>query len=164
LAPFLNFCMIVFFHFKKDYPWRAPSNQSFVVNQLDLPYVHISHSFILKITLIWRVNIDNLTLSVKHIDVIQVIIKKRFLRKVLLGAAHFHQNWRPFQLFCGIIVDEVVVHQSLIMKESHKYSWIIRAVHISTNDKRIWKSIYRHCEAIELQLPINVQLICINSL
>ena len=113
--------------------------------------------------MVGRVDIENLTLSVEHVHIFQIIIEKCLLGEVLLGTTHFHEYGWPFNLFFGVIVDEMVVHQGLVMKESHEDAAVIRTVYERANDKRVWQPVYWHREVIQLNCFVDLQLICKNG-
>ena len=110
MPPLDRFLVLLFLDlFEEEYLVRAPGNDDFVVNYVDLRQILTIKLLELVVLDLVDINGESLTLSIEAVDLVGELIKEDFLREVQLRALELDANRSLDYGFILVGVDEMVV-------------------------------------------------------
>ena len=118
MPPLDCFLVLLFLDlFEEEYLVRAPGNDDFVVNYVDLRQILTIKLLELVVLDLVDINGESLTLSIEAVDLVGELIKEDFLREVQLRALELDANRSLDYDFILVGVDEMVVTKLLLVKQ-----------------------------------------------
>ena len=108
-----------------------------------------------------RVDGESLALSIEGVDDVVLVVVKTFVREVLRVTLHFLDEHLALDLHLGMIVNEVVMGEAVIVEELDEDS-IIRDER--ARDKGVREPLNRHGVVVDAECLVDVELLFMNHL